>query len=53
VEVYKCGVRLSEEIRRVQLLLMERKGDIRRIEFELYIGGWGTAIKIELKRYKI
>jgi hypothetical protein len=41
--VYKCGVRLSEEIQRVQLLLMERKEDIRHIELELYIDGWGIV----------
>ncbi len=53
MEVYKCGVRLSEEIQRVRLLLMEKKGDIRRIELELYIGGWGIAIEIESKKNKI
>jgi hypothetical protein len=49
VEVYKCGVRLSEETERAQLLLMERKESIRHIELELYISGWGIAIEIELK----
>ena len=43
MEVYKCGVRLSEEIQRVRLLLMERREGIRHIELELYIGGWGTV----------
>lgn len=51
--MYKYGVRLSEEIQRVQLLLMKRKGDIKYIELKLYIGGWDIVGIGRIERNKV
>lgn len=51
--MYKCGVRLSEETQKGQLLLMERKESIRHIELELYISGWGTVGIERIERNRI
>ncbi len=51
--MYKCGVRLSEEIQKERLLLMERKENIRHIELELYISGWGTVGVGKIKRNRV